>query len=130
MTKTLVERLREIDARLPAGPWKLWTSCSFRRIGGPSGADGDVLSAYAQRSDGHPDLSMREEQLAELVELRNILPAAASRIEELERRETRFRLAMADVAVQAERYEREEIGGQELADTVGFTARSALSDKG
>ncbi len=70
----LAEHLQRIDQRIPAGPWTLWTSCSFRRIGGPEGKDGDVLSAYRQRSDGHPDLSMPEDQLAELVELRNALP--------------------------------------------------------
>ena len=63
----------------------------------------------------------RAEAAAEITRL-------ASRIEELERAQTGFRLALADVAVQADRYEREEIGGQELADTVGFTARQALSE--
>jgi len=57
-----------------------------------------------------------------------VLAAAASRIEELEAAQTGYRLALADVAVQADRYEREEIGGQELADTVGFAARQALSE--
>jgi hypothetical protein len=63
------------EASLPPAPWKLWTSCSFRRIGGATGNDGDVLSAYAQRPDGHPDLSMPERQLAALVRLRNALPS-------------------------------------------------------
>ena len=70
----LIKRLEGAESALPAGPWKLWTSCSFRRIGGPSGADGDVLHAYNQRSDGHPDLSLSEEQLQALVDLRNALP--------------------------------------------------------
>jgi hypothetical protein len=35
------------------GPWEMWTSCSFRRIGSQSG---EVLCAVTQRSDGHPDL--------------------------------------------------------------------------
>lgn len=39
------------------GPWRLWTSNSFRRISSDaSGADGDVLHAVVQCSDGHPDL--------------------------------------------------------------------------
>lgn len=69
-----MEELRAIDARLPAGPWEVWSSNSFRRITGPDGKDGGVLSAYVQRSDGHPDLSMTEQQLADLCALRNALP--------------------------------------------------------
>lgn len=70
-----IARLEALERRLPAGPWELWTSCSFRRITGPDGKEGGVLHAYNQRADGHPDLSMPENQLAALVELRNALPA-------------------------------------------------------
>ncbi len=80
----LVERLRALDAALPAGPWELWTSCSFRRITGPDGKDGGVLSAYLQRSDNHPDLSMPEHQLQALVDLRNAAPEAASDLARLQ----------------------------------------------
>ena len=55
--KDLAARLAE----LPAGEWTVWTSNSYRRIS--SAGDGDVLHAYTQRSDGHPDLSMTEGQL-------------------------------------------------------------------
>lgn len=61
--------LREALNKLPPRPWTVWTSCSFRRIGGATGSDGDVLSAYNQRSDGHPDLTMPEEQLRALVDV-------------------------------------------------------------
>jgi hypothetical protein len=74
----VVGRLEEIDRTLPAGPWEVWTSCSFRRITGPDGKDGHVLSAYNQRGDGHPDLSMPETQLQALVALRNEAPALAT----------------------------------------------------
>lgn len=41
------------------GPWKWWTSCSFRRLSSEAtGRDGDVLCAVTQRSDGHPDLHL------------------------------------------------------------------------
>lgn len=73
--RALAEALERIDRKLPAGPWELWTSCSFRRITGPDGKEGGVLHAYNQRSDNHPDLSMPEDQLQELVALRNALPA-------------------------------------------------------
>lgn len=39
------------------GPWRMWTSNSYRRISSEAtGKDGDVLCAVVQRSDGHPDL--------------------------------------------------------------------------
>lgn len=66
------EELARIKAaldKLPPRPWSVWTSCSFRRIGGATGADGDVLHAYTQRGDGHPDLSMSEEQLQAIVDI-------------------------------------------------------------
>lgn len=74
MYADLIARLEKAESGLPSGPWALWTSCSYRRITGPLGRDGGVLSAYNQRSDGHPDLSMPEDQLQELVALRNALP--------------------------------------------------------
>jgi hypothetical protein len=41
------------------GPWKWWTSCSFRRLSSEAtGRDGDVLHAVTQRSDGHPDVHL------------------------------------------------------------------------
>ena len=44
-------------AKHTPGPWRIWTSCSFRRISSAAtGKDGDVLCAVVQRSDGHPDL--------------------------------------------------------------------------
>lgn len=65
-------------------PWTLWTSNSFRRIGcDATGCDGDVLHAYNQRSDNHPDLSMSEERLAALVAIVNTLPGLLERIEKL-----------------------------------------------
>lgn len=76
----------EADERsLPAGPWELWTSCSFRRITGPDGKEGGVLHAYNQRSDNHPDLSMPEEQLFALVRLRNALPRLIEELREARR---------------------------------------------
>lgn len=39
------------------GPWKWWTSCSYRRLGSEATRrDGDVLHAVIQRSDNHPDV--------------------------------------------------------------------------
>lgn len=72
-----IERLTSCIKALPDGKWEVWTSNSYRRVTanvrGRSGPDGGVLHAYAQRSDGHPDLSMSEEQLQALCDLRNTI---------------------------------------------------------
>lgn len=84
----LIERLEKAEGVLPAGPWTLWTSCSFRRITGPDGKEGGVLHAYKQRSDGHPDLSMPENQLQELVALRNALPEVIALLRAIQTKES------------------------------------------
>jgi hypothetical protein len=75
MTPEQHKRLGAALSTLPTGRWEVWTSCSFRRItavkNGRHGPDGGVLHGYVQRSDGHPDLSMSEEQLRALCDLRN-----------------------------------------------------------
>lgn len=82
----LIAELRAIEDALPAGPWEVWTSCSFRRVTGPDGKAGGVLSAYNQRSDNHPDLSMPEGQLKAWVALRNALPDLLTALEAARRR--------------------------------------------
>ena len=47
------------ELKTTPGPWRWWTSCSFRRLSSEAtGRDGDVLSAVTQRSDGHPDVHL------------------------------------------------------------------------
>jgi hypothetical protein len=87
----LVERLEADLALVQEGerplPWVVHSGCSYRRIASEptrenmrTFADGNVLSAYNQRSDGHPDLSMPEHQLEALVRLVNALPALITRL--------------------------------------------------
>jgi len=76
----------EALAMLPAGPWTVASSNSFRRINGPDGKDGGVLHAYAQRSDGHPDLSMSELVLWALCRVVNATPGLLTALEEAEGR--------------------------------------------
>ena len=48
-----------MDLKTTPGPWKWWTSCSYRRLSSDAtGHDGDVLTAVVQRSDGHPDVHL------------------------------------------------------------------------
>jgi hypothetical protein len=45
------------------GPWSVWDSCSWRRIGTTQPyADGNVICPITQ-SDGHPDLLAKREDL-------------------------------------------------------------------
>lgn len=70
--------IEEALGRLPPGIWEVWTSNSFRRITARyenyrHGQDGGVLCGTIQRSDGHPDLSMNEDQLRALCDIINTL---------------------------------------------------------
>ena len=71
----VIEKLTACIKAMPGGHWEVATSNSYRRIyaqeNGRAGPDGGVLHAHTQRSDGHPDLSMTEDQLRALCTLRN-----------------------------------------------------------
>jgi hypothetical protein len=98
--RKLLEVLQGDPWRRQPLPWRVWTSCSFRRIGcDQTGKDGDVLHAYNQRSDGQPDLSMSEERLNAWVGLTNALP---SLIDEVVRLREALR-PFAHIAVMEER---------------------------
>ncbi len=59
------------------GPWRWWTSNSFRRLSSDAtGKDGDVLSATVSRSDGHPDLIVSEADMKLIGAAPNLLTAA------------------------------------------------------
>lgn len=104
----LVAQAREDDERIPAGPWTVWTSNSFRRITGPDRKDGGVLSAVVHR-DGQADLSMREEALKALCSIRNRhrdladqLAAASAEVERLRIESDSQTRAIAELVKDAE----------------------------
>jgi hypothetical protein len=85
--KADLEEIQEWDRPLP---WVVHSGSSYRRIASlptrenlRSFPDGNVLHGTIQRSDGHPDLSMGEEQLCALVRLVNAIPEAAALISSL-----------------------------------------------
>jgi hypothetical protein len=93
MTDDLERRLRQDLEEIQRGdrplPWVVHSGCSYRRIASEptrenfrSFPDGNVLHAYKQ-SDGHPDLSMGEQQLEALVRIVNAAPALADAIARL-----------------------------------------------
>ena len=48
-----------------AGPWRWWTSCSWRRLSSDAnGKDGGVACPYVSRGDGHPDINISDADMA------------------------------------------------------------------
>lgn len=90
----LIQRLNELHAKATPGPWKVWDSCSFRRI--THKADGDVISGTVQQSDGHPDLDAKRDDLEFLCALRNAWPEIAAEIERLGRERDAAKAALHD----------------------------------
>lgn len=82
---TKLDKLRATVEAMTAAPWELWTSNSFRRITGPSGRDGGVLSGTVQRHDGQPDLAATPVDLSGIVALRNAAPALFAIVEAAQR---------------------------------------------
>jgi hypothetical protein len=79
-----LERIKKVLSRMTKGPWRWWTSNSFRRLSSdPSGKDGDVMYACVQ-SDGHPDIAVPNPHDMEGIELlRNEGDALVAEIERL-----------------------------------------------
>lgn len=65
---------------LPAGPWRWWTSNSWRRLtahnlpGGQYKQEGDVLCPIVAK-DGHPDLAVSEEVMAAIAAVPEMMDA-------------------------------------------------------
>ncbi len=61
------------------GPWKWWTSNSWRRLSSDAGRtnrDGGVICPITQRSDGHPDVLVSEEDMGLIGAAPDLLEAA------------------------------------------------------
>lgn len=78
--------VEQIEARANAatkGPWIVWDSCSWRRIGTVQPyADGNVICPITQ-NDGHPDLLARREDLEFVVHARTDIPALCATVNAL-----------------------------------------------
>ena len=58
------------------GPWKWWTSNSFLRLSSEvDGKDGGVICPTVSRSDGHPDLIVKREDMALIAAAPELLEA-------------------------------------------------------
>lgn len=73
---------RLIELKATRGPWKWWTSNSWKRLMGPDvSATGlpmtrtpSVLEPYVSRADGHPDLHISFEDMEFITMARDALP--------------------------------------------------------
>lgn len=70
------------DAATP-GPWKWWTSCSWRRLKSDrAGVSLSVAEPFVA-SDGHPDLDIKEADQAFIAAARTAVPALLDEVERL-----------------------------------------------
>lgn len=82
--KDLVQEARELISKATPGPWAVWDSCSWRRIGTREPfADGNVICPIIQR-DGHPDLLARREDLELAARAPELLDSLCDRVEAAE----------------------------------------------
>lgn len=71
ITKEQLEHLQALHRSATPGPWRWWTSNSFRRLSSDlSGKDGDVLHGITCR-DGCNDVRVSEADMDLIAELRN-----------------------------------------------------------
>ena len=116
-----VEELKRLALSATPGPWKWWTSNSVKRITGPDGEDGGVLSAYVHA--GYADLRVSAEDQA-YIESAN--PSAILElIEQLERwPEIAKTLASenAELRKDAERRAGVTLTAQQLLDALNLAA--------
>jgi hypothetical protein len=80
VTAAELAEVARLHAAATLGPWRWWTSCSFRRLSSdPSGKDGDVAHARIA-SDGVPDISISEEDMALIERYRDLAPKMAAHL--------------------------------------------------
>lgn len=102
-------KLREIEERARAatpGPWRWWTSNSFRRLSSDAtGKDGDVAHAFTHPVDRHPDISIREADQAFIAHARGDVPALVAEVRrlqaEVQARDESLRIALTPETLDA-----------------------------
>ncbi len=73
--------LKAIAEAATPGPWELWTSNSWRRIGAING--NPVIEPTVQHPDNHPDLIISEADWAFIEAARTAIPALLDRLERI-----------------------------------------------
>lgn len=75
---------KRVNAATP-GPWRVWDSCSWRRIGTEDRHHrrSTVIEPYNSRSDGHPDLLAERDDLEFVAHAREDIPALLAEVRKL-----------------------------------------------
>jgi 8-oxo-dGTP diphosphatase len=77
----LCAEARRVEEPATRGPWRWWTSCSFRRLSSDAtGKAGDVAHGCVHR-DGQADIAIREEDMAFTEASRSLVPELTARLE-------------------------------------------------
>jgi len=80
-TDTRLQEIAQLCAHATPGPWKWWTSNSFRRLS--ARGDGDVLHGTIQRHDGQPDVVCSKADSAFIEASRSIVPEFLAEVQRL-----------------------------------------------
>lgn len=132
-----IDAIRARNTARTPGKWCWWTSNSFRRLSSGLDKDGDVAHAFVNPSDGHPDIAVREYDMAFIEGATEWIPRLLAT---LDAREADLESARSDAAqisvrlgnklraVTAERdhlkrRERDADGGQYRNDIIGAIKR-------
>jgi hypothetical protein len=88
-----IDAIEERSKAATPGPWKLWDGCSWRRFGSETTGQ-TIIEPVKARSDGHPDLSLREEDAEFVCASRSDIP---SLIAEIRKCRSKIEAAQKDV---------------------------------
>lgn len=101
--RVLLDELARFDSLATPGPWAVYTSNSFRRIG-KRDEYCELISPVCSASDGHPDLAGRnvDHDLNLMVALRNGLPLLVASIEALQLQIETMHIVLAAISAKAD----------------------------
>ena len=99
MTASELDAIKARVAAATPGPWRWWTSNSFRRLSSDAtGKDGDVLHATAHPVDRCPDIQGSDADKDFLAHARVDVPALVAEVERLIARVTALETALRPFA--------------------------------
>lgn len=86
------------ETKFTPSKWVWWTSNSWRRLRSDDGrTTREVLTPYASRSDGHPDIIVTEEDMALIAEAPNLYAALEAQVEVSRRMMVKAGFSEADI---------------------------------
>lgn len=112
----LLDEIEKYDKLATPGPWAIYTSNSFRRIG-KRDEYCELISPVRSAGDGHPDLSGRnvDHDLNLLMVLRNALPMLVAGVEAMNLQIETMHIVLSGVSAKA------GISGEKLVELLKET---------